>query len=447
LLVVVCLAIAYAAGRFGGSDAVAKNNFTKDVWMNSGTDAATWSRTLTLCMYAFWGFEQPFYVLAEAKSPRKYFPKYTVFSLGTLIVLYMLVNISYLLVVDKRQVIKHTPEEIGDVSDMASLFFSKLFNGDDEKGARAMSAIVATSIFGNLWVMTFTAARVKQEIAKEGILPWSLYIATSYKTPYGLWKKWRSSGSVSEEEVEKAPTAAFALHWFTSVLLVVLVSPIQKPTLAYGALVQLYSYTIISLFGCWVSIGLLRVKLRKSRWHWQERRRYRPWLSPLHAIIFGLATAFMLVAAFVPPQYGSPFHQSVTGMAWFIVPIVGITAPLWGMIWYGGLLAYEWKIGRHLVVSREAYWSPDPDCPGEFIQQAEIIDHTWQITLRKEMADDFEVPYGVTEELKSPYVGQQERDLDGDSPRLESQPRAHRTEAMGRRAPMASERRLSDSFD
>jgi amino acid transporter len=267
-------------------------------------------------MYSFWGFEQPFYVLAEVKSPRRYFPRYTVFALLSVIVLYVLVVISYLLVVDKTKMVTGSPEVLlNDVKDLASQFFDKLFGGGDERGAQTMSAIIAVSIFGNLWVMTFTAARVKQEIAKEGILPLSLYIATSYKTPFGLWKQWRSN--VSDEDVEKAPTAAFGLHWFTSVLLVVLVAPIVDPSKAYTALVQLYSYTIISFLGCWVSIGLIRIKLRKTRWHWQDRRRYRPWLSPIHAIVFGLATAYMLVSAFVPPAYGSPFDQSVTGMAWY----------------------------------------------------------------------------------------------------------------------------------
>ncbi len=34
-------------------------------------------------------------VLAETKSPRRYFPKYTVLALGIAAVLFMLVNIAY----------------------------------------------------------------------------------------------------------------------------------------------------------------------------------------------------------------------------------------------------------------------------------------------------------------------------------------------------------------
>jgi amino acid transporter len=46
-----------------------------------------------------------------------------------------------------------------------------------------VDGIIAISIFGNILVATFTAARVNQEIAKEGILPFSLFFATSHPTP------------------------------------------------------------------------------------------------------------------------------------------------------------------------------------------------------------------------------------------------------------------------
>ena len=90
----------------------------------------------------------------------------------------------------------------------------------------------------------------------------------------------------------------------------------------------------------------------------------------------------MLILAFVPPAKGSPFHASVTGFQWFLVPTIGITAPLWGVLWYWGLLLYEKFTDLQLVVNRTPFWMKDPDCPSEYVQQAEIIDHTWQIRPR-----------------------------------------------------------------
>jgi amino acid transporter len=390
LLAIICLGIAKAAGRFpdpgGDSNAeVIKHNFRQGVWKTQRNDVASWSSSLMLCMYSFSGFEQPFYVLAEIRSPRKHFAKYTVLALVIAIVLFLGVNISYLLVVDKDLVLNDATYK----SDLASLFFRNLFHGNNEQATKAMAALIALSIFGNLIVMTFTAARVKQEIAKEGILPWSLYIATSYTTPYGYYQRWRSRRPLAEHEIEHAPTAAFLLHWFTSVLLIVVTLPVKDPRYAYSALVTLYTYTIVGLLGFWVSAGLLYINLSRGKWHWKEKRRFKPWLSPLQPAVYALTSAFMLVTAFIPPRSGSPFHRSVTGISWYIIPTIGLSGPLWGVLYYWGLLTYQWKIGKQLEVSRRAYCERDPDCPDEYVQRAEIIDHTWVITASDQMPDGF----------------------------------------------------------
>ncbi|KAK3721139.1 hypothetical protein LTR37_003429 [Vermiconidia calcicola] len=416
LLAIIGMGIAKALGWSGGSADVIKNNFTKDVWKTQRSDVASWSDSLMLCMYAFSGFEQPFYVLAETKSPRKYFPRYTVLAMLIAMVLFF-----YLLVVDKGQVLPQTANGPPNTQDLATLFFDRLFADEHEKATRAMAAIIAVSIFGNLWVMTFTAARVKQEIAKEGILPWSLYIASAYRTPYGLMKSMISRSKLLDEEVEQAPTLAFGLHWLTSVFLIAVTAPITDPRRSYSVLVSLYTYTIVTVLGCWVSFGLLLTKARKSNWHWQQRRRYRPWLSPAHAIIYFAATAFMLVATFIPPQRGSPFHESVSGLPWYVVPLIGITAPLWGLLWFWGLLMHQWRIGRQLVVRREAYWAPDPDFTHEYVQLAEIVDHTWQIKPRDGMCDDFVQPEAGAVGMEEPLVTECQRAANiEDGPMLET---------------------------
>lgn len=147
LVAIICLGVAKAAGRFGGPGDVIKHNFETNPWKTQRSDLQSWSHSLLLIMYCFSGYEQPFYVLAETKSPRKLFPKYTVLAFGIATVLFLLVNISYLLVVDKRDVL----EDIVDKDlDLATLFFKGLFQGDRRKAARSMSALIAVSIFGNL---------------------------------------------------------------------------------------------------------------------------------------------------------------------------------------------------------------------------------------------------------------------------------------------------------
>lgn len=390
LLTIVCLGIAKAAGRFGGPGDVIRNNFTKDVWTTQRTDVSSWSNALMICMYAFSGYEQPFYVLAEVRSPRKHFPKYTVLAMLITGVLFLAVNISYLLVVDKSEVLPQTRNSLPGNVDLATLFFDTLWSENHKSATKAISVIMAISIFGNLWVMTFTAARVKQEIAKEGIIPFSLFFATSYRTPYGLWQQWTSKQPKLDDEIEQAPTAAFGLHWLTSILQIAVTAAIVDPRKTYSTLVNLYSYTIIVVLSLWVSIGLAITKTKRKE-AWREGRRYQPWLSPVHVIVLGIANAFMVVAAFVPASYGSPFHSSVTGIPWYLVPAIGVTSPFWGVIWYWGFLFYQKYIKkRDLVVHREAYWVPDAECEGEYVQLAEIISINWQIPQRGAVWDDEE---------------------------------------------------------
>lgn len=133
-------------------------------------------------------------MLSEVRTPRKIFPKSTLFALAVGATLFMLVNVAYFMAVPK-DVQLNSPETA-----MATLFFGRTFG--NKMVQQALAGLVAFSIFGNIVVMTFTASRVKQEIAKvwprlhgfnrgkadrhpqEGILPFSLFFATSRTTPY-----------------------------------------------------------------------------------------------------------------------------------------------------------------------------------------------------------------------------------------------------------------------
>jgi amino acid transporter len=325
---------------------------------------------------------------------------------------------------------------------MATLFFLSLFS-DQAAARRAMAALVAISIFGNLVVMTFTASRVKQEIAKEGVFPFSLTFATSYITPYGLYQRSKSGKKIPKEDLEHAPAAAFALHWFTSILLILVTLPIIDPRKTYSTLINLYSYTIISLLGAWVSLGLLLTKLRKERFHWSERRRYRPWLSPVHAIVYAVACCFMLVTSFVPPDKQSPFAYTFTGVRWYVVPTIGLSAPLWGLSYYALLRTYQRRNDKELVVTRTPFWMQDPDCPGEYVQKAEIIDHVWQ---RRPRAG-FSAEEGW--EMKSGALvgGRSEEDSPSEEDGKGGRGRVWNSRAGRRGTGLRNERRLSGGFE
>lgn len=172
-------------------------------------------------------------------------------------------------------------EELSGASDMATLFFRKVF--DNNTAPRVMSGMIALSIFGNLVIMTFTASRgtslapiltsslivhcntVKQEIAKEGVLPFSKFFAMSNITPFA-WMKGKAQLPSSSEEDERSPMPALFLHWVFTMLLIAATSSLA-PSVAYQVLVSLYSYTIVAMGGFLTAGGLLYLHwVKGSEW-------------------------------------------------------------------------------------------------------------------------------------------------------------------------------------
>lgn len=175
---------------------------------------------------------------------------------------------------------------------------------------RIMQGAIALAILGNgvmFWllphsfstltnvtvvVMTFTASRVKQEIAKEGILPFSLIFATGRTTPIAWLKsrfsKKRANTNVPEDSVgnlpdtlEQSPMAALALHWFSSLLLIAVTAGLSTNT-AYSFLVELYSYVLVVFIGFWTTTSLLYCKFVRRDWV----AGFRPFGGPTPAIIY-----------------------------------------------------------------------------------------------------------------------------------------------------------------
>lgn len=88
---------------------------------------------------------------------------------------------------------------------------------------------------------------------------------------------------------------------------------------------------------------------------------------------------------------------------------------------------------------------PDPDCPSEYVQQAEIIDLTWAITPRDGMSEGFELRKNSSDDSNDSSL-MRHRDTAHagfDDATLESGRGAGRSV----RVPATDNRRLSDSFD
>lgn len=361
-------------------------------------DVASYVGSFAFALFSSAGFEQPFYALSEFAHPRRMLPWALTSAVALLVVIYALVNVSYFCVVPKETYVDPRGLSPGNPSShlfMAAVFFHYLFDSNSamHTGESAMCSLVAFSCFGNIVIMTFTAARVKQEIAKQGILPYSLFFATGHTTPWA-WIRSRLGSPASqhvanqhgeginvEENLEKAPMAAFALHWMSSVLLIIVTMGLETPTTQYNFLAEIYSYVLIGILGFFVSGGLLYLKLdsyfrRERGRNWSQRARrtgFIPHTKGLHAVIYFAAMSFMLFASFAQPAKTSAYSTKSLGYPWYVVPTVGLGCVFLGAIWWLGLKTLERFRLRRLVVNRIPYLVEDDD--GFFIQKAEVVEH------------------------------------------------------------------------
>lgn len=202
LLAIIIIGFAASAGASFGHGPVhgetinpktksaAANFSTHSSFAFASKDPASYAESLLYVVYTFSGYEQPFYVsqliqrklcvasvsdrsaqvLSEVYRPKKTFAKSTIAGQGLACILFMLVNAAYVRrLATKAQQAPLIVRQLCAVSfdrrlndgelDMATIFFREVFG--NEIAPRVMSGIIALSIFGNVVVMTFTAARGK----------------------------------------------------------------------------------------------------------------------------------------------------------------------------------------------------------------------------------------------------------------------------------------------
>jgi len=373
LLAIIVLGFVKASGVNLGGQPKATSNFDPDTSFKPGAaEAPSVTDSLLYVVYTYSGFEQPFYVLTEVRTPRKVFPRYTFIAMVLATTLFLLTNVAYFCAVPQDL------PAIREQRNMATVFFSQMFGNEAAK--RVMDAIIAVSIFGNLLVMTFTASRVKQEIAKEGILPFSLMLATSHRTLDALWQARRLSregATVANETLEQSPMAALLLHWMTSVALIAFTAMVD-PAIAYSVLVTLYSYVIVTLNGFFTSLGLLYLKMHKQNRDWTNPN-FNPRFGAVYAAVYFVACGVMLFTAFAPPSESSPYSYTATSIKWYLLPAIGLSVPLWGAMWYLGLRLVMFLRVLELVVERNPTTAlADEDMPDQYIVTIENITHDWR---------------------------------------------------------------------
>ncbi|KAK4695836.1 hypothetical protein P7C71_g1988, partial [Lecanoromycetidae sp. Uapishka_2] len=265
---------------------------------HSGYEYAT---ALFKVLNSYEGWSNAAYVLNEVKKPVRTIKIAGPLALGTCGVLYLLANVAYFAAA--------TPKEIANSGvTVASFFFRQVFG---ESGARALSVFVALSALGNVMAVTFAQARVNQELAKEGVVPFGRFWASNW--PF------------------RSPSGGLLLHFIPSFIIIVAI-PFGD---AYDFILDLEGYPSSVVYFI-VIIGLFILRWRAP----DIPRPFKIWWPV--GVFFLIGQGFLLVAPFLRPPGG----KGDTSLPYWLYPVVGIAILAAGIGYWFGWQKVLPKIGR-----------------------------------------------------------------------------------------------------
>ncbi|GKT65174.1 high-affinity methionine permease [Colletotrichum tofieldiae] len=375
LLLIIIAAIVVGAGGFPSTENVISNNTSpKNSFKDASKEANSYAQAFLAIIFTFSGFEQPNYVLGEISRPRKKFPIAMGAGVGIVVMLYLAVNICYLVVVPKDEQIQQNVAQR-----FFELTFGTLGSGGDT-GVRIFNAFLAVSSMGNIIVMTYTAARVKQEIAKE-------FFAQNTDMSIGRLIRWfqKKGWFVSlhrirwlspEHHSERTPVGALVLHFVSCVILIFATYGIE-PTPAYNLLTSLSAYVINAFIGTFLGLGILILRFRgppitvaeddastygrdsqPRTWAEMTGKRFRPFLSIFCALVYMCGGLYPVITNWVPPS-GT---LTSTVKPWWLVPTVSWIIISIGIAWFFGFVLVARYIERKdhsvFVVEKKPEFEP-----------------------------------------------------------------------------------------
>ncbi|KAH9061837.1 amino acid transporter, partial [Lactarius deliciosus] len=256
-------------------------------------------------LFSYSGWQNANYVLNEVKNPIRTIKIAGPLGLGITSALYIFANVTYFAALSKADI-------VNSETTVASLFLESVF------GTKAQKAL---TIFRGL--EAYSAARVNQELAKEGI-----------PLPFGN-RFWASNWPT-----QNAPFPGLLIHLVVTVI--VIIAPPQKVAYPFILDVSGYPFQIINLF---VVIGLFYFRWKRPH----TPRPFKVWLTL--AFFFLVATAFLLVAPFIRPPGGI---GDTPPLPYYLYSLIGILVPLVGVLyWAVWKIVLPYVFGFRLVPRKE----------------------------------------------------------------------------------------------
>ncbi|KAK7227573.1 hypothetical protein V2G26_015576 [Clonostachys chloroleuca] len=280
----------------------------RNAFEGSATSGNPYATALFKVLNSFAGWSNAMYVLNEVKNPVRTIKIAGPVGLTTCGVLYLMANVAYFAAA--------TPSEIAHSgTTVAAYFMDKVFG---KSAKTAMSVLVALSAFGNVLTVTFSQSRVNAELAKEGVIPFSRFWASSW--PFG------------------SPSSGLLLHYIPSFIVIVAI-PFGN---AYNFILDLEGYpgAVINFL---VVLGLFYLR-------WKEPNTNRPFKVWLPVAAFYMAgQAFQLIAPFLRPPNGV---GDTPPLPYWLYCVVGIAVLLASVVfWFVWWVAAP-KIGKYTMEPR-----------------------------------------------------------------------------------------------
>ncbi|KAM0265585.1 hypothetical protein ACHAQJ_000017 [Trichoderma viride] len=264
------------------------------LWDDSVWNWGVISTSLFKVFYSYAGLDNISNVLNEVKDPVRTLRSVTLTALATSCAMYTLINLAYIIVIPTEE-IKGSGELI------AALFFRRVFG--EQVGRMVLPLAVALSAMGNIFVMVFAMGRLKQEIARQGFLPFADILAST--KPFN------------------SPLGGLLVNFIPSFLVIVL--PPTAEVFSFILEVEGYPAQVFSLA---LGVGLIWLRYKRP----DLKRPYKAWLTTV--VLRILLSIALLAAPFFPPK-GKP-----SGGLWYATyAVVGMSTIVIGILYW-----YVWTV-------------------------------------------------------------------------------------------------------